>query len=354
MPSHKKLAVVLFNLGSPDSPEAIKPFLFNLFSDPAILKVPNPLRWILASLLSWSRTSKTKELYARIGGQSKLLEHTKAQALELHHNISDMAEQVEVFIFMRYWHPFVDETVQQIKEFSPERIVLLPLYPQFSTTTVGTSLKAFHEEAARQHLNVPVDTLCCYPAHDAFIKATVEHVTKSMEEASAYGTPRLLLSAHGLPERTIADGDPYQWQVELTASALVDALALPNLDWVVCYQSRVGPVKWIGPFTEDEVEKAGKDGVPVVICPIAFVSEHLETQVEVDMELRAIAEKSGVPGFVRAPALVTNCTFIAGLGDLVRQTLFSGAPRSYTGKRICPNSATACPEQFGRNDLGND
>ena len=289
----EKLAVVIFNLGGPDSPEAIKPFLLNLFNDPAILRVPNPLRWVIAQLIAWRRVSTSKEIYEQVGGKSTLLPATQEQAEALKEEIAGTASQVEVFVFMRYWHPMVEETVTKIKTFDPDRILLLPLFPQFSTTTTGTSVKAFTAEAERQGLTAPQDSLCCYPAHHGFLDATVANITKAMNEAGQHGSPRLLLSAHGLPQRTIDAGDPYQWQVEQTSMAIVEALERPGLDWVTCYQSRVGPVKWIGPYTEDEVKRAGQDSVPVVIAPIAFVSEHVETEVEIDIELRQLADEIG-------------------------------------------------------------
>ncbi len=348
--AHQKLAVVIFNLGGPDSPEAIQPFLFNLFNDPAILRLPNPMRWILAKLISWRRAPTSREIYDQVGGKSTLLPATEEQAKALKAEIQDMADDVEIFVFMRYWHPMVEETVAKIKDYGPDRILMLPLYPQFSTTTTGTSVQAFQKEAARQGLSVPQDTLCCYPLHHGFLDATVANITKALDEASAYGTPRLLLSAHGLPERTINAGDPYQWQVEQTSMAIIEALGRPGLDWVTCYQSRVGPVKWISPHTEDEVTRAGADGVPIVIAPVAFVSEHVETLVELDIEFREMAEASGVPFFARTPAVAADCTFIRGLGDLVRGALGAGDVVSDKGSRRCPMKFGTCPNTKGVNE----
>jgi len=225
--------------------------------------------------------------------------------------------------------------------------MMLPLYPQFSTTTTGTSLKAFAEEAARQGLTAPRDTLCCYPLHRGFIDATVKHIEDALDQAAVHGRPRPLMSAHGLPERTIKAGDPYQWQVEQTANAIADALGRPDLDWVTCYQSRVGPVKWIGPHTEDEIHRAGQDGVPVVVAPIAFVSEHVETLVEIEIEYRELAAECGVPGFYRVPAVAAGETYISGLVELVQATLNSGRPVSDIVTRRCPLSFSTCPNTAG-------
>lgn len=339
----RRLAVVVFNLGGPDTPEAIRPFLLNLFSDPAILRIPNPFRWIAARLIAARRASTTAGIYEKVGGGSAILPQTVEQAEALKKEIADTAEQVEVFVFMRYWHPLVSETVTRIRQFAPDRIVLLPLYPQFSTTTTGTSIKAFREAARKQGLSAPQDVVCCYPAHHGFLDATTAHIRKSLDEASQFGAPRLLLSAHALPQRTINAGDPYQWQVEMTSAAIVEALGLRELDWATCYQSRVGPVQWIGPSTEDEVRRAGAAGVPVVVVPIAFVSEHVETLVEIDMELREVAAETGVPFFTRCPTVAVDCDFIRGLGDLVRGAIGRQGVASDIGTRRCPMRFGACP-----------
>ncbi len=339
----RKLAVVVFNLGGPDSPEAIRPFLLNLFNDPAILRLPNPLRWIAARVITARRASATTEIYGQVGGGSSILPATEDQAEALKKEIADTAEHVEVFVFMRYWHPLVNETTRRIKDFDPDRIVLLPLYPQFSTTTTGTSVKAFREEARKQGLTAPEEVVCCYPAHHGFLDATTANIRRALDEASAHGAPRLLLSAHALPQRTINAGDPYQWQIEQTSAAIVEALDRPELDWVTSYQSRVGPVQWIGPSTEDEVRRAGAAGSPVVVVPIAFVSEHVETLVEIDMELRETASQSGVPFFTRCPTVSVDCAFIRGLGDLVRSAIGRSGVASDAGARRCPMEFAACP-----------
>ncbi|MXZ28738.1 MAG: ferrochelatase [Gammaproteobacteria bacterium] len=343
----RKLAVVIFNLGGPDTPEAIRPFLLNLFSDPAILRMPNPFRWVAARVITARRAATSEEIYSKVGGGSALLPATVEQAEALKKEIADTAEQVEVFVFMRYWHPLVSETVRSIKDFGPDRIVLLPLYPQFSTTTTGTSVKAFREAAHRQGLSAPQDVVCCYPAHHGFLGATVANIRKSLDEASRHGAPRLLLSAHALPQRTINAGDPYQWQVEMTSAAIVEALDRTGLDWATCYQSRVGPVQWIGPSTESEVRRAGAAGVPVVVVPIAFVSEHVETLVEIDMELREIAADTGVPFFTRCPTVAVDCDFIRGLGDLVRGAIGRDGVASDIGPRRCPMQFGTCPNTTG-------
>jgi ferrochelatase len=307
-----KIAVVLFNLGGPDSLAAVQPFLRNLFSDPAIIALPAWLRLPLARFIAARRTPKARKIYAQIGGSSPILGQSESQAAALEAALgTDHAWRC--FVCMRYWHPLTEEVVQRVRQFAPDRIVLLPLYPQFSNTTTGSSIDAWANATGR--LNVPTCTVRAYPTDPGFIGASVELVERSLAEAGG-GAKRLLFSAHGLPEKVIRAGDPYQNQVEATAQAIADRIG--GLDWVVCYQSRVGPLKWIGPPTEQEIQRAAQDKVKVVLYPLSFVSEHSETLVELDIDYRRRAEEAGVSGYVRVPTVGTHPLFIGGLADLVR------------------------------------
>nr|WP_239988463.1 ferrochelatase [Paramagnetospirillum kuznetsovii] len=337
--SKTKTAIVLFNLGGPDCPEAVEPFLFNLFNDKAIIGAPGPIRWLLAKYISKKRAPVAREIYAHLGGRSPLLPQTEAQAkaLEL-----ALGEGYRCFIAMRYWHPLTDETVTAVKAWAPDEIILLPLYPQFSGTTVGSSMGEWHREARRQGLNVPTRGICCYPDHRDLIAGFADLVGKGFAEASVTGRPRVLFSAHGLPKTVIEAGDPYQAQVEITAKAVVEGLNLPGLDWVVCYQSRVGPMEWIGPSTESELQRAGRDKVPVVVVPIAFVSEHSETLVELDIEYRHRAVEWGVPAYVRVAALGCHPRFIAALAELIVHPVAIGAGFCKRAGRTCPGVGLAC------------
>ena len=339
----RRIAVVLFNLGGPDRPAAVRPFLFNLFRDPAIIGLPNPARWMLAQLVSRRRAPVARQIYAEIGGKSPLLEHTRRQADALQGSLLNDGE-VRVFVAMRYWHPFARETAQAVKRFGPDQVVLLPLYPQFSTTTTGSSVADWQRAAARAGLRAATSTVCCYPTEAGFVAAHAALIGTVWAEATAAGAKtRLLFSAHGLPQKVVARGDPYQWQVERTAAAVVDALALPDLDWLVCYQSRVGPLAWIGPATEAEIARAGADGVAVVVAPIAFVSEHSETLVELDIDCRRLAAASGVPAYHRVAALGTEPGFIAALATLVGKASRREGIGSQQGGRICPAAGQRCP-----------
>ena len=326
-----KLAVVLFNLGGPDSPAAVEPFLRNLFSDPAILKLPSFARLPLAWLIARRRAPVAREIYAKIGGRSPILEETQAQANALQSALS--MHDTQVFIAMRCWKPFADEAARAIKTWGADRVILLPLYPQFSTTTTGSSFADWPRAAAAAGLDVPTARVCCYPDNLGFITAlaALTHQTMArMREGISY---RMLLSAHGLPER-ISANDPYRPQIERTASALVEGLGIEGLDWTVCYQSRVGPLKWIGPSTDAEVRRAGADGKGVVVVPIAFVSEHSETLVELDIDYAKLAGEVGVRDYLRVPTVGVQEAFIKGLAQLV---LDVGG-----GRRFCPVGQLGC------------
>jgi len=317
-------AVVLMNLGGPDSPEAVRPFLYNLFSDPAIIGLPTVVRRPLAWLIAARRYRVAAEIYAHLGGASPLLPNTEAQARALE---AELGADYRCFIAMRYWHPMTQAAVAAVKEWQPDEVVLLPLYPQSSTTTTGSSLTAWHDEAQRQGLASPTQTVTAYPTEAGFIAALAGLIDKGLAEAAAQGEPiRLLMSAHGLPLKIVRQGDPYPQQVESTAAVVVAELAQSIADWRVCYQSRVGPLAWLGPSVEEELRAAGREKVAVVIAPISFVSEHSETLVELDRDYRRLAVTFGVPFYRRVPAVGTEPRFIAGLAWLVREQ--SQTPRA--------------------------
>jgi ferrochelatase len=344
------VAVVLLNLGGPDSPEAVWPFLVNLFTDPAILRTPNFLRPLLARLIAWRRLKPALANYALLGGKSPLLEITEGQAASLEAALAVKEPEVEhkCFIAMRYWHPLSGETARMVKAWGPDEVLLIPLYLQYSTTTTGSSITAWNEACAAAELSCPASILCCYHSDAGFAQATARIVKAGYEKARAVlpeGTGlRVLFSAHGLPQAIVQAGDPYQWQVEQTVAAVIAALDIPDLDHGVCYQSRATPQKWIGPSTDEEVERAAREKVAVLICPIAFVSEHSETLVELDVEYRHLGEKLGIPGYFRVPAQNAEAGFIDALADLTRRTQHSArALCSFAGARQCPRQHTDCP-----------
>ena len=347
----RKLAVVLFNLGGPDCPDAIRPFLLNLFRDPAILRVPFFIRPLLARIIAGARLKPATENYAILGGKSPLLELTKDQARALEVALTDPDTEARCFIAMRYWHPFSLETAAEVRDWGADEVFLLPLYPHFSTTTTGSSLSAWRDAAAQVGLARPVTTLCCWFNDEAYVAATAAIVRRSFSAAQETATAplRILFSAHGLPETIVAKGDPYQFQIESTVQSVVDELEAhapdgEKLDWRVCYQSRATPQKWLDPSTESAVEEAAKDGCAVLVVPIAFVSEHSETLVELDVEYRELAEKMGIAGYYRTPAQNSDPSFIAALAKAVDAARDRGTGTcSFAGARACPARHRDCP-----------
>ncbi len=308
-----KTAVVLFNLGGPEKQEDVRAFLFNLFKDKAILNVPMGLRFMLAFLIALRREKEARKIYAAIGGGSPLLSNTKAQANALKKQLGD---GYSVFISMRYWHPMARQVARDVAAYAPDHIVYLPLYPQYSRTTTRSSFQEFE----KQYPFPSIKKIDSYPALAGLVNAQADLIRPVYERVKheAGKAPRLLFSAHGLPEKVVQAGDPYQEQVVETTRAVVAALAIPTLDWKNTFQSRVGPLKWIEPYTDVEIKQAGTERMPLVIVPISFVSEHSETLVEIDIHYRALAKKSGVPVFARVPAVGTHPEFIAGLAGLVK------------------------------------
>lgn len=351
-----KIAVVLFNLGGPDSPQAVEPFLRNLFNDPAIIGAPGFIRRPLARFIAGRRAPVAHAIYARIGGRSPILEQTEAQARALERVLAERHPdtQLRSFVSMRYWKPMSDVAAAAVKAWGPDRVVLLPLYPQMSTATSESSVKDWFDAAAHAGIVVPTQVVCCYPTQAGFIESATALIRESINKIG--GRPyRLLFSAHGLPEKVIRRGDPYQWQVEESARAIVQNLALRDLDWTICYQSRVGPLKWIGPSTESEIHRAGRDRRAILLFPVAFVSEHSETLVELDIEYRELAHKSGVPAFQRVATVGIHAAFIDGLAMLVDR-LLADPERWITndgGFPACPTQHRRCPlTEAGRRSAG--
>ena len=337
-----KRAVVLFNLGGPDKPSSIQPFLFNLFNDAAIINLPNPFRWLLAKIISKRRAPVAEKIYAEIGGGSPLLELTQKQAVALEIKLNQNERiSSKVFIAMRYWHPMIMATATLVKKFNPDEIILLPLYPQFSTTTTGSSFKAWKSSVKKIGLNKPTKEICCYPTDENLVAAQADLLKKEISKAKQ--NIRILFSAHGLPKKIIKKGDPYQWQIEQTARAIVEKVKLNINDWFICYQSRVGPLEWIGPSLDEEIKRASEDGIGIIVLPIAFVSEHSETLVELDIEYRNMAKDMSIPYYGRVPAIGTHPSFILGLSVIVDNASKSDL-RILAGRsnRICPVGRSFC------------
>ena len=338
-----KKAIILFNLGGPDKIENVEPFLFNLFNDPAILNLPTFLRYPLAKLISNRRAPVAKKIYEELGGASPILKLTKEQsdALEKKINQDQKIDEYKCFIVMRCWHPRAEQVIKEVQFFNPEEVILMPLYPQYSAATSGSSIKEWKDVCKKNQYKVKTSTICCYPTDQNFVKAHTKGILKKIKDLKNF---KLIFSAHGLPEKNIKKGDPYQWQVEQSVKKIVEELNIENLDWILSYQSRVGPLKWIGPSTEDIIIENSKIGKHIVLVPIAFVSEHSETLVELDIEYKELADANGCKNYTRVPALGTNEDFIKTMSDLIiKKNEYKFNDGLYPPKIQCPLEFKKCP-----------
>ncbi len=365
---NKKTAVILFNLGGPKNLDSVEPFLFNLFNDRAIIGLPQPLRFFLAKYISKKRVSKSQKIYAQIGGKSPLLDITTAQAYNLERELSFFGE-FKVFVSMRYAEPFSDEVVKNVINYNPANAILLPLYPQFSTTTSESSLQDFSLKFVREQKNLGIKInsrlICCYPVSAHFIKSHTLLIKQTLMKLydGNLGKFRFLFSAHGLPQKIINAGDPYVFQVEQTTKKVVENLAQilevdkNKIDFRICYQSKVGRLQWTGPSLDFEIRKVALDKKIPVIVPISFVSEHSETLVELDIDYKKMALALGVKDYLRVPALNSDGHFINALAeickiahlDLISSENVDGNSQSKVCNddknlgRICPKKFVKCP-----------
>ena len=346
-----KVAVVLFNLGGPDARENIEPFLMNFFMDKNIIGAPLPVRWALAKLISKRRSKREAgESYGFLNDRSPLLANSEAQAQALENKLnSDKTDtSFKVFVCMSYWHPMADAVVRDVMSWGADKIICLPLYPQYSTTTTKTALAYWDKAKKRAKCNLPDIKIGCYPFDEGFIKASAQNVSKKFKKMK---NARMLFSAHGLPEKIVKKGDPYQWQCEQSAAKIAKAAGVSKKDWQICYQSRVGPLKWIGPSTEEALEQAAKDGKNVLIYPHAFTQEHVETLVELGIEYKELAEELGIKKYDVVETVGTSKPFIKGLANIVTEALDRDAqknlPKDKTyvcaKKRLCPPEFKNCP-----------
>ena len=336
-------AVILFNLGGPDKLESVEPFLFNLFNDPAILNLPTILRYPLAKLISNRRAPIAKKIYKELGGSSPILKLTQEQSLALEDklNSTDDVSEYKCFVVMRCWHPRAEDVIKKVIKYEPDEIILMPLYPQYSAATSGSSIKEWKDVCKKNNFNIKTNTICCYPTDDNFILAHKNIILNKIKNLDNY---KLIFSAHGLPEKNIKKGDPYQWQVEQSVNKIIKTLKIKDLDWVLSYQSRVGPLKLIGPSTEDIIIENSKLGKHIILVPIAFVSEHSETLVELDIEYKELADKNGCKNYTRVPALGTNENFIKAMSELIiKKEEYNFDNKLYPPKIHCPNNFKKCP-----------
>jgi ferrochelatase len=324
-----RVGVLLLNLGGPERIEDVGPFLYNLFSDPEIIRLPTPaLQKPLAWLISTLRSRKSQEAYRSIGGGSPLRRITEQQARELQSELRQRQVQATTYVAMRYLHPFTESAVADIKADGVDEVVVLPLYPHFSISTSGSSFRELQRlrQADPAFSTLPIRCIRSWYDHPGYIQAMAELIARDVEACDDPPTAHVFFSAHGVPKSYVEDaGDPYQKEIEACAELVMRRLEQlvghPN-PHTLAYQSRVGPVEWLKPYTDEALVRLGEEGVKeLVVVPISFVSEHIETLEEIDIEYREIAAESGISHFRRVPALDTDPTFIRGLADLVQLAL---------------------------------
>jgi len=319
----EKIAVVLFQLGGPDSLEAVEPFLYNLFLDPDIIDFPfaSLAREPLARYISSRRSRKVAEKYKEIGGRSPILDLTRQQARALEQELRT-SMNATVFIAMRYWHPMTDAVVRELIRHHPERIILLPLYPQYSRTTTGSSIHEWNRWSSSLGLDaVPQEIIHHFYDHPLYIEAVADRINQAMDKFTDRRDCVLVFSAHGVPISIIRSGDPYKDHVEKTVSLVMQRGGW-NVQHHLCYQSKVGPAKWLKPSLEETIRELGRRGTPnVVVVPIAFVSDHIETLHEINIEARELAHRVGIAQFEMVQGLNDHPIFIQALADLVRKAV---------------------------------
>jgi len=336
--ARKKVGIVLFQLGGPDSLEAVEPFLYNLFCDPDIIDFP--LAWLarkpLARYISRRRAPKVAQHYGEIGGQSPIRLLTERQAEALKNALSPHLDSL-VVIAMRYWHPFTAEAVEQLGSARLDELVLLPLYPQYSRATTGSSLREWDRCFRRAALSagssgIPVRVVKQFHTHPGYLDALVEKVNLGLGHFDYPEEAHLVFSAHGLPVSFVEQGDPYQAQIEGTVKMVMERGAWKNVH-TLCYQSKVGRQKWLEPSLDDTVRRLAAAGCRrMLVAPISFVTEHIETLHEINIETRAEAAALGITQFEMMPALNDSPRFIAALADLVLGALGIREVRAMAGE----------------------
>ncbi|MGJ5630580.1 ferrochelatase [Nostoc sp. CALU 1950] len=320
-----RVGVLLLNLGGPDKLEDVGPFLYNLFSDPEIIRLPfrwlqKPLAWFIAT----RRTRTSQENYKQIGGGSPLRRITEAQGEALKEQLGFLGQEVKIYVGMRYWHPYTEEAIAQISQDNVEHLVILPLYPQFSISTSGSSFRLLEKLWQEDPKLQPIDytVIPSWYKQPGYLQAMAQLIAQELEQYPNPDEVHIFFSAHGVPKSYVEEaGDPYQVEIEECTALIMQTLNRPN-PHTLAYQSRVGPVEWLQPYTEDALKELGAEGVKdLVVVPISFVSEHIETLQEIDIEYREVAEESGIHNFRRVPAPNTHPVFINALAELVIDAL---------------------------------
>ena len=347
-----RVGVLLLNLGGPERIQDVKPFLYNLFSDPEIIRLPlaamqKPLAWLISSL----RSGKSQQAYRSIGGGSPLRRITKQQAQELQTSLRQKGVDATSYVAMRYWHPFTESAVADLKADGVDQVVVLPLYPHFSISTSGSSFRELQRlrNTDPAFSRLPIRCIRSWYDHPGYIQALANLIAREILACEDPATAHIFFSAHGVPKSYVEDaGDPYQLEIVACSKLILEQLRQQlgySNPFTLAYQSRVGPVEWLKPYTEDALQELGEQGVKdLVVVPISFVSEHIETLEEIDIDYRELATAAGVKNFRRVPALDTDPAFIAALTDLVEQAMAETA--------INLDQAAQLPSKVTRNAQG--
>jgi protoporphyrin/coproporphyrin ferrochelatase len=322
MAKNKRIGVVLLNLGGPDSADAVQPFLYNLFSDPDIINFPLSFlfRKRLAKLISTKRAPKIIEQYKHIGGKSPIFELTTKQANALQNELNGKIDS-KVYIAMRYWKPFTEDVINQLINDRIDEVILLPLYPQFSISTTGSSVNEWTRVKSKKKelKDLKVELIETYYTNPDYVDALIENINQTLNRFTAEKRDNvfLLFSAHGTPVKLVKMGDPYQKHIISTVEEVIKRGGY-NQKHFLSYQSKVGPQKWLEPKTPDTIERLASEGVKdILVIPIAFVSDHLETLFEVGIEFRHLAKEKGIEQFEVMPGLNDSPKFISALAKLV-------------------------------------
>ena len=361
-----RVGVLLLNLGGPETLDDVQPFLYNLFADPDIIRLPGPVRFLqgfLANVLSAQRAPKSREAYESIGGGSPLRAITDAQAAALEEAIGRRGIEAKTYVGMRYWKPFTEDAIEAIKRDGINRLVVLPLYPQFSISTSGSSLRLLEQYFAEDEALAKVrhTVIPSWYQRPGYVRSMAKMISETLKNKfDDEKEPLIFFSAHGVPVSYVEEaGDPYRDEMEACVKLIVDDLRSMGVEneHVLAYQSRVGPVEWLKPYTDDTIRELGKKGTKALCAvPISFVSEHIETLEEIDMEYRELAEESGIEKWGRVPALDTEPLFIDDLAEAVIEALpyttrMSKSRKLKNGLRVPPGEVGELLANYDRAKL---
>ncbi len=356
----KRIGVVLFQLGGPDTLDAIEPFLFNLFCDPDIIDFPLARvgRKALAKLISTTRAKKVQHHYSVIGGGSPIRRFTEQQACALQHHLRGQGVDAHCFVAMRYWHPFTAEAIAQIETVGCDHLVLLPLYPQYSSTTTGSSLNEWNR--LYQRPDVPVTVVEEFYRNPLYLQALTAQVEATLQQFDCPSEAMLVFSAHSVPVAVVERGDPYQHQIEETVALVTERLR--RFRWSnryrLCYQSKVGANKWLQPTLRSTLREAAAEGIKsVCVVPVSFVSDHVETLGEIDHEARQQAAELGITQFRMMPGLNDSSQFIRALADVVLRAMEQaqeGLPFPEVGSRLRNSAVQANAMSLRPDAIGAD